>query len=246
MASPGTAARLCPERRAVPAASTPGARHSAPRAVTADRTGQQERERLILLHLPQVRLVAETIRERLGFAADISDLIGYGVVGLLHAVDRFDPSRGFLLKTYAEHRIRGAILDGLRGMDWLSRTARKKERKYQESLREAERIRSLPPSMEFQTSEPAGPGQLESEDSCAAPHLPFLDLINAGGNLEDLERLSERSGWRKGMMSREETPETLFQRKEIQGKLTQAIARLPYRQRQVIQLYYHQQLNMKE
>ncbi|MDP2734924.1 MAG: sigma-70 family RNA polymerase sigma factor, partial [bacterium] len=244
----GTAARLCPERQ--PDTSVPAStiRNSAAAAVTTASVTNQEREQLILLHLPQVRLVAETMRSRLGFAAELSDLIGYGVVGLLRAVDRFEPSRGFLLKTYAEHRIRGAILDGLRGMDWLSRTARKKERKYQESLQEAERIRSLPPSAEWERSCSAQEGSEEPapEENCSAPHIPFLELINAGGNLEDLERLSERSGWRQGLASGDGNPETLYQHKEMQEKLMQAMTCLSFRHRQVIYLYYQQQLNMKE
>ena len=136
MAFTGTAARLCPERQPVPSVPVSTIRNSAAASVTTASVSNQERERLILLHLPQVRLVAETMRSRLGFAAELSDLIGYGVIGLVRAVDRFDPSRGFLLKTYAEHRIRGAILDGLRGMDWLSRSPSriKKERKYQEKI----------------------------------------------------------------------------------------------------------------
>ncbi|OFW22652.1 MAG: hypothetical protein A3H27_12545 [Acidobacteria bacterium RIFCSPLOWO2_02_FULL_59_13] len=244
----GTAARLCPERQPVSAVPVSTNRNSAAVTVNTASVTNPERERLILLHLPQVRLVAETMRSRLGFAAELSDLIGYGVIGLVRAVDRFDPSRGFLLKTYAEHRIRGAILDGLRGMDWLSRTARKKERKYQESLREAERIRSLPPSAERERSCSAQEGseQPAPEDNCSAPQFPFLELINAGGNLEDLERLSERSGWRKGLASGDGNPESQYQHKEMQGKLMQAMARLSSRHRQVICLYYHQQLNMKE
>ena len=77
-----------------------------------------ERERLILEHLPQVRLIARRIHERLPGSVSIEDLISTGIVGLISAIDNFDPTLNVKLKTYAEYKIRGAILDSLRGLDW--------------------------------------------------------------------------------------------------------------------------------
>ena len=214
--------------------------------LTVSRTASQhsypDREQLILLHLPHVRRLAETVHERVGFAIDLADPIGYGMIGLLKAVDRFDPSRGYLLKTYAEHRIRGAILDGLRRMDWLSRGARKKEREYQERRRQSEQAGFLPTSAVAARSS-APPEPTETPD---LPRLPLMEMVNAGGNLEDLEKLSERAGLRDWFGGNSETPETLYQRKETQTRLAQAISRLPHRQRQVIHLYYRQELSMRE
>ena len=77
------------------------------------------REQLILEHLPQVRLIARRIHERLPESVSLDDLVSTGVVGLISAIDRFDASHNVKLKTYAEYKIRGAILDGLRcGLDW--------------------------------------------------------------------------------------------------------------------------------
>jgi RNA polymerase sigma factor (sigma-70 family) len=76
------------------------------------------REQLILEHLPQVRLIARRIHERLPESVSLDDLVSTGVVGLIAAIDRFDASHNVKLKTYAEYKIRGAILDGLRGLDW--------------------------------------------------------------------------------------------------------------------------------
>jgi RNA polymerase sigma factor for flagellar operon FliA len=77
-----------------------------------------ERERLILEHLPQVRLIARRIQERLPESISLDDLISTGVLGLISAIDNFDASHNVKLKTYAEYKIRGAILDSLRGLDW--------------------------------------------------------------------------------------------------------------------------------
>src|SRR3989304_735366 len=102
--------------------------------------------------------------------------MGYGVIGLLKAIERFDPSRGILLKTYAEHRIRGAILDGLRGMDWLSRSARQKERLYQQNLYDSQQPSAAPPSSKA------------DKTTSPLPERPYTcELIYAGTNLEDFE-----------------------------------------------------------
>src|SRR5580658_1341611 len=74
----------------------------------------EERERLILEHLPQVRLIARRIRDRLPENVSVEDLVSAGIVGLIAAVDQYDPAHNVKLKTYAEHKIRGAILDSLR------------------------------------------------------------------------------------------------------------------------------------
>ena len=86
----------------------------------------EDRERLILEHLPQVRLIARRIHDRLPESVSLDDLISTGIVGLISAIDRFDSSHNVKLKTYAEYKIRGAILDSLRGLDWAPRQQRKR------------------------------------------------------------------------------------------------------------------------
>src|SRR5215471_1402061 len=86
----------------------------------------EERERLILEHLPQVRLIARRIQERLPESVSLDDLVSTGVLGLISAIDNFDASHNVKLKTYAEYKIRGAILDSLRGLDWAPRQKRRK------------------------------------------------------------------------------------------------------------------------
>src|ERR1035438_7382776 len=89
-----------------------------------DMTSDDERERLILEHLPQVRLIARRIQERLPENISLEDLVSTGVIGLIAAIDHFDPSHNVKLKTYAEYKIRGAILDSLRGLDWAPQIGR--------------------------------------------------------------------------------------------------------------------------
>src|SRR3982750_3792527 len=92
------------------------------------------RERLILEHLPQVRLIARRIHDRLPESVSLDDLISTGIVGLISAIDRYDPSLNVKLKTYAEYKIRGAILDSLRGLDWAPRQQRKRSKQIEAAI----------------------------------------------------------------------------------------------------------------
>src|SRR5215813_5774868 len=100
--------------------------------------GEAERERLILEHLPQVRLIARRIQERLPESVSLEDLISTGVIGLISAIDNFDPGHNVKLKTYAEYKIRGAILDSLRGLDWAPRQKRRKAKQIESAIAAAE------------------------------------------------------------------------------------------------------------
>src|SRR6185369_1146176 len=93
-----------------------------------------ERERLILEHLPQVRWVATRIHEKLPDATCLEDLISIGIVGLINAIDNFDPQFNVKLKTYAEHKIRGAILDSLRGLDGVPAHKRRRMKQIQATV----------------------------------------------------------------------------------------------------------------
>src|ERR1700677_1071942 len=94
----------------------------------------EERERLILEHLPQVRLIARRIHERLPESVNLDDLISAGTIGLIAAIDRFDPGHNVKLKTYAEYKIRGAILDSLRSLDWAPRQQRRRSKQVEAAI----------------------------------------------------------------------------------------------------------------
>src|ERR1700686_1146315 len=99
---------------------------------------EAERERLILEHLPQVRLIARRIQGRLPESITLEDLISTGVIGLISAIDHFDPTQNVKLKTYAEYKIRGAILDSLRGLDWAPRRKRRRSKQIEAAISVAE------------------------------------------------------------------------------------------------------------
>ena len=200
-------------------------------------------EGVLRLHLSQVRLVARSIWGRVRFAVELDDLIGFGTIGLLKAMERFDPNRGALLKTYAEHRIRGAILDGLRSMDWLSRSARQRERQRQES----EKTNSCARSFSLRSAAPP-PGPVLQDAPVPRVLRPAtrVEVVFAGGSLTDLERLAEGTGSVHRSAAGDLSPEALYERKEQRVRLAGAVDRLPRRHREIIELYYHRELSMKQ
>jgi RNA polymerase sigma factor for flagellar operon FliA len=182
--------------------------------------------------MPQVRLIAESLRVRLRFAMEFEDLVSYGIIGLLKAIERFDPERGVLLKTYAEHRIRGAILDGARAMDWLPRSLRQKERQYQKSVRAAE------------AGQPETAAALAASAGGRRP-VGRVKVIQAGADLGIFEHLSQQAGLRGLLGKVGDDPEVEFQSAEMRTMLAQAASRLPDRHRIVLHLYSGQDLSMK-
>ena len=200
----------------------------------------EERERLILEHLPQVRLIARRIHERLPESVNLDDLISTGTLGLIAAIDRFDPRHNVKLKTYAEYKIRGAILDSLRGLDWAPRQQRKRSKMIEAAIAAAEqRLHRAP-----------------SEDEIAAQlHLTLEEyhewLVDIRGvNLGSLEVSApddENRSLLKYISDDEENwPSRLLERSELQRLLTDAIDKMPRTERTVITLYYHEELTLRE
>src|ERR1041385_4958464 len=107
---------------------------------------EAQREQLILEHLPQVRLIARRIQERLPDNISLDDLVSTGVLGLISAIDHFDPAHNVKLKTYAEYKIRGAILDSLRGLDWAPRQKRRQAKQIEAAIAIVEQQQQRTPS----------------------------------------------------------------------------------------------------
>ena len=200
----------------------------------------EERERLILEHLPQVRLIARRIHERLPESVNLDDLISTGTLGLIAAIDRFDPRHNVKLKTYAEYKIRGAILDSLRGLDWAPRQQRKRSKMIEAAISTVEQRLHRAPSEE----EIATQLQLTLEEY----HQWLVDI--RGVNLGSLEVSSpdeEDHSLLKYISDDEENwPSRLLERSELQRLLTDAIETMPRTERTVITLYYHEELTLRE
>jgi RNA polymerase sigma factor for flagellar operon FliA len=207
---------------------------------TALATDAGERERLILENLPQVRLIARRIHERLPESVSLEDLISTGTLGLISAIDRFDPTLNVKLRTYAEYKIRGAILDSLRGLDWAPRQQRKRAKQIEAAISVLEQRLHRQPN----------------EDEIAAELKITIEeyydwLIDVRGvNLGSLENgASEEEGrdLLKFISDKEENwPSRVVERAELERLLASAIERMPEIEKVVLSLYYHEEMTLRE
>jgi RNA polymerase sigma factor for flagellar operon FliA len=201
----------------------------------------EERERLILEHLPQVRLIARRIHERLPESVSLDDLISTGAVGLISAIDRFDPALNVKLKTYAEYKIRGAILDSLRGLDWAPRQQRKRSKQIEAAISIAEqRLHRVPEEDEIAAQLNLSIDEYH-EWLVEIRGLNIGSLENAAPDEENsrdlLEYISDdEEGW----------PSRLLERSELQKLLAEAITRMPDIEKTVLSLYYYEELTLRE
>jgi RNA polymerase sigma factor for flagellar operon FliA len=199
-----------------------------------------DRDRLLVEHLPSVRYIARRIHERLPQHVELDDLVSAGVVGLIDAFGKFDHTKKVQFKSYAQFRIRGAILDSLRVLDWSPRELRRKGRAVEEAIRTVQQRAGRAPSEQ----EIAAEMKLGLEEyQMLLGELKGLEI----GSL-NLER-SEDSGDEELSYipgSPEEDP--LFQclQGEMKQHLADAIDELPEKERLVLTLYYYEELTMKE
>jgi RNA polymerase sigma factor for flagellar operon FliA len=201
----------------------------------------QEREQLILDHLPQVRLIARRIHERVPDSVNLDDLVSTGVVGLISAIDRFDPSLNVKLKTYAEYKIRGAILDSLRGLDWAPRQQRKRSKQIEAAISHAEQQLHRTPTEE------------EIAQQLGLPLVEYHEwLVEIRGlNIGSLESSAPDEDSSRDLLryisgDEEELPSRLLERSELQKLLAESITRMPEIEKTVLSLYYYEEMTLRE
>jgi RNA polymerase sigma factor for flagellar operon FliA len=200
-----------------------------------------ERERVLMEQLPQVRYIARRIHERLPRHVPFEDLVHAGVVGLIDALNKFDVSKHVQFSSYAKFRIRGAILDSLRELDWSPRELRRKGR--------------LVDSTYCELSGKLGRAPNESEIA----HQMGIELHELQSLLAELDGLelgslhieSPRDGKEENLTDYvpskpEETPFFQCLRSEMRHLLAEAISELPEKEQRVLALYYYEELTMKE
>jgi RNA polymerase sigma factor for flagellar operon FliA len=207
---------------------------------TSTETSAEERERLIMEHLPQVRLIARRIHERLPESVSLDDLISTGVVGLISAIDHFNPQLNVKLRTYAEYKIRGAILDSLRGLDWAPRQQRRRSKQIESAILVLEqRLKRCPGEEEIAT-------QLGLDIEEYREWLVDMRGINLGSLEHNSADDDGRDLLRYIADDEEQWPERLVERSELERLLAEAIGRMPFVERTVLSLYYHEELTLRE
>ena len=200
-----------------------------------------ERERVLMEQLPQVRYIARRIHERLPRHVPFEDLVHAGVLGLIDALNKFDESKHVQFSSYAKFRIRGAILDSLRELDWSPRELRRKGRMVEQAYSQLSgKLGRAPNEHELAQDLGLDLHQLQSL-------LAELDGLELGS----LRVESPHDGKEEDLSDRvasapEETPFFLCLRSEMKGLLSQAIGELAEKEQRVLSLYYYEELTMKE
>jgi RNA polymerase sigma factor for flagellar operon FliA len=200
---------------------------------------QQEREQLILEHLPQVTWIASRIHEKLPRSVELDDLVSAGIVGLLAAVDNFDPRHNASLRTYAEYKIRGAILDSIRGLDGIPTHKRKRLKQIQQAIANAEHRLKRAPSEE-EIAEELGIPLAEYQEwtlELQGVSLGSLEVVEDGGEVSLLKFIGDDEA---------ESPERILERTELERVIADGISKMPENERTVLSLYYKEEMNLRE
>ncbi len=199
------------------------------------------REGLILHYSALVKFVAGRVGSGLPRTVDQNDLVSYGVFGLIDAIDKFEPERGFKFETYAIPRIRGAILDELRALDWVPRSVRARAREIERTITELEHKLGRAPSDDEIASAMDVPVDQLRDHLGEISVSGFVALDESPGHTGEAPSLGERLPDPRGI-----SPEAAFADVENKRLLADAINRLPERDRLVLTLYYYEGLTLAE
>lgn len=208
--------------------------YQAPAASSAD-----ERERLIMEHLPQVRWIANRFFDKLAGNVCLDDLVSSGVIGLINAVDTFDPTYNVKLRTYAEHKIRGAILDSIRGLDGIPAHRRKELKKIEAAIMALEGRLQRSPTEEEIAAE-LGVSISDYQDSLVELRsitLGSIDEVQDGRENPLIQFISHDD---------ENLPARILERAELQKLLAAAIDKMPKLERTILTLYYKEEQNLRD
>ncbi len=200
-------------------------------------------EQVILEYSPMIKYVANRIALRLPSHIEVDDLISVGVMGLIDAIEKYDPTRGAKFKTYAEFRVRGSILDELRSLDWVPRSIRQKAANVDAVSHKLQARFGRPPEDEEVAAEM---GVSLEQFFATLNETKSMPLIS----LEDLG-IAKESGERQSLLEclagkSDVDPQTQLRLTELKSIIAKAIDSLPEKERLMISLYYYEELTMRE
>lgn len=200
---------------------------------------QELREKLIIEYAPLVRVVAGRLSMYLGYNVEYEDLVSYGIFGLIDAIDKFDLGKDVKFETYASLRIRGAILDQIRKMDWIPRTVRQKQKKIEEAIRK----------VETRTGKNASDEEIARELGIEGEELNEWQSQLKVTNVVSLNEFVEQGG--EPVMDAQNNshfaqPEEAIAEEELKKVLEETMELLTEKEQKVILLYYYEELTLKE
>ncbi|MGH8068580.1 MAG: FliA/WhiG family RNA polymerase sigma factor [Candidatus Entotheonellia bacterium] len=202
-----------------------------------------ERDQLIIRYAPWVKFIALRMAAKLPSHIQTEDLISAGIIGLIDALDKFNPAREVQFKTYAQIRIQGAMKDELRALDWASRSMRQKVKRLEHAYATLEQKLGRPPASE-EVANSLGIAMDEFEellDDVKGTSLVSLEELGQGPASEDKSSLLEAL-----LTRQDQDPLEVLNLQDLKKALTLAIAALPEKERLVLSLYHFEELTMKE
>ena len=202
------------------------------------------RERLILHYSPLVKFVAGRVATKLPATIESADLISYGIFGLIDAIEKYEPERGFKFETYAISRIRGAIIDELRALDWVPRSVRARSREIESAIVTLEnRLSRTPEDNEVAAEMGISPRDLQDiyTKLSYTSVVSFDEIWAPNSDRDDKSTLAS-------VVKDESAPDPVaaFETEEVKEILADAIEKLSERERTVVALYYYEGLQLKE
>ncbi len=204
------------------------------------RTGSKElRDRLIIEYSPLVKLVAGRLSMYLGCNVEYDDLVGFGIFGLIDAIDKFDTRKNIKFETYASLRIRGEILDQIRKNDWIPRTVRQKQKQLDAAMKQIEAEKGRP-ATDDELAEALGISNDELTDWQA--QMNVSNVVSLNEFMDSGMEVSDQKGFGK----RFDSPEENIDKLTLKEMLKDAIDTLTDKERSVILFYYYEELNLKE
>jgi RNA polymerase sigma factor for flagellar operon FliA len=205
-----------------------------------NRLGTSElREKLILEYAPLVKIVAGRLSMYLGYNVEYDDLVSYGIFGLIDAIDKFDMTKEVKFETYASLRIRGAILDQIRKMDWIPRTIRQRQRQIDTAIKELEAKNGKTPTDDEIA---IYLGISEDEYTDWQSQVKADSVISLNEYVEQGYDVSTEKSSSSGF----DMPEKVVEKAELKKVLDEAMELLTDKEKKVILLYYYEDLTLKE
>ena len=199
------------------------------------------REHLIVEYVPLVMVVAGSMGMYLGYTVEYDDLTGYGIFGLIDAIDKFDCLKEVKFETYASLRIRGAILDQIRKMDWIPRTIRQRQKKIDAVIKEVEQTTGRSATDEDIA---AGLGISSEEYLDWQSQMKITGLISLNEYMDQGSDVSQ--DYSRHMTARFDGPEESVEKEELTKVLGEALELLTEKEKKVVTLYYYEDLTLKE
>ena len=199
------------------------------------------REKIILEYAPLVKVVAGRLSVYLGYNVEYEDLVSYGIFGLIDAIDKFDFLKDVKFETYASLRIRGAILDQIRKMDWIPRTIRQKQKKIDAAIREIETKYGRSATDEEIAS---GLGISGEEYLEWQSQMKITNVVSLNEFLEQGSEVPNESG--QSRSTQFDSPEEVLEREELKKMLAESLELLTEKEQKVIVFYYYEDLTLKE